>query len=212
MFAVPVPASETVAVAETVAAPGHAGATRSAEVPGTALCWYNLPAMQRLGHNDATGQPTGMAMRYGYSGSEGGRRRASSAVATLQSTTQATPLLGRRWNAVGGPEGRSRGVRCLRDPFASLRLRACDVRWNAMESVSFCVICGLQQRCDGLPASICVFSVRCGDGVMKHRPVGSSNLVTRFPASTSDRAARTALGRQRRTRRPDKKEPFCRAQ
>ena len=43
-------------------------------MPGTALCRYDLPAAQRTAHNADAGQPTGTAIRYICSGSEGGRR------------------------------------------------------------------------------------------------------------------------------------------
>jgi len=53
------------------------------------------------------GNPRGRTIRYICSGSEGGRRRASSVVADSPIMPRTTALLVRRWVARGGPEGRS---------------------------------------------------------------------------------------------------------
>ena len=57
-------------------------------------------------HNADAGQPSCKAPSYGCSSSEGGRRRTSSVVAALPVSHRVTALLGRRWAAGGGPEGR----------------------------------------------------------------------------------------------------------
>ena len=68
------------------------------------LCPIDVPAPRRLPHNVMPGSP-GTDDEVNSPGAVAGRRRPSSVVAALQSTIQATTLLGRRWGA--GTPGRS---------------------------------------------------------------------------------------------------------
>jgi hypothetical protein len=82
------------------------------DVPGTALCRNDHPALRRASHNADAGHSTGSAPHYGCSGSDGGRRRVISVVADLPASLRTTTLMARRWGAKGGPEGRSFRVAC----------------------------------------------------------------------------------------------------
>jgi len=77
------------------------------DVPGTALCRNDHPALRRAWHNADAGHSTGSAPHSGCSGSDGGRRRVISVVADLPASLRTTTLMTRRWDAKGGPEGRS---------------------------------------------------------------------------------------------------------
>ena len=78
----------------------------------------------------------------------------------------------------------------------------CDLWAAAMRRWVICVnlrylrfLRAMSRWCDGA-------MVRWCDGSTKHPAVGPNSLVTHFPASSNDRAARATLDRQRRTRRP----------
>ena len=77
------------------------------DVPGTAMCQNDHPALRRASHNADAGHSTGTAPHSGCSGSDGGRRRVISVVADLPASLRTTTLMARRWDAKGGPEGRS---------------------------------------------------------------------------------------------------------
>ena len=77
------------------------------DVPGTALCRNDHPALRRAWHNADAGHSTGSAPHSGCSGSDGGRRRVISVVTDLPVFLRTTTLMARRWGAKGGPEGRS---------------------------------------------------------------------------------------------------------
>ncbi len=82
------------------------------DVPGTALCRNDHPALRRASHNADAGHSTGRAPHSGCSGSDRGRRRVISVVADLPVSLRTTTLMARRWDAKGGPEGRSFRVAC----------------------------------------------------------------------------------------------------
>jgi hypothetical protein len=68
------------------------------------------PGLTHTQKNVRGGHPRATAIRYGSSGSEGGRRRTSSVVSDFPATDYVTTLLVRRWDACGVsrgvPEGR----------------------------------------------------------------------------------------------------------
>jgi len=75
-------------------------------VPGTALCRGDHPALRRATHNADAGHSTGSAPHSGCSGSDEAAG-ASSAWSQTFRLAYTTTLMARRWDAKGGPEGRS---------------------------------------------------------------------------------------------------------
>ena len=100
------------------------GKRLEAGVPGTPLCPDSPPGTTHAPHNGAAGQPPCPAVvpRRRIPATEEGRRRPGGGVDPLNSPPT-TPPTGRRWAAVGRPEGRSTGSETVAVP-ASVALAA----------------------------------------------------------------------------------------
>jgi len=75
-------------------------------VPGTPLCRNALPATRHVAHNGAAGLPREARLCLVLPARKEAAGAPSAWSQPFQSTTRATPPMGRRWDAEGGPEGR----------------------------------------------------------------------------------------------------------